>query len=119
MRRFVSEQDRRQDNRQDSRQDNRRQGRQITRPEEKPSNTVTRAAVGEQIVPDIIKIDKTKKVEIIPLGGLGEIGKNTWVFRCQDELMMVDAGLGFPNDSMHGVDIVLPDLSFFRGRFSA
>lgn len=116
IRRFASQEDRRQDNRQDSRQDGRpdarRQGRQIERLAEKPSNTVTRATIGEQIVPEIIKIEPEKKVEVIAIGGLGEIGKNTWAFRCDDQILVVDAGLGFPNESMPGIDLVLPDLTY-------
>ena len=51
---------------------------------------------------------------MIPLGGLHEIGKNTCVFEYGDDLMLVDAGLAFPSDGMHGVNVVLPDTSFLR-----
>lgn len=51
-------------------------------------------------------------VKVIPLGGLGEIGKNTMVFSCGEDIMLVDAGLGFPNEDMPGVDLVLPDLTY-------
>jgi ribonuclease J len=51
---------------------------------------------------------------VIPLGGLHEIGKNTCVFEYGDDLMLVDAGLAFPSDGMHGVNVVLPDTSFLR-----
>ncbi|QEY32531.1 ribonuclease J [Synechococcus sp. RSCCF101] len=53
-------------------------------------------------------------LRVIPLGGLHEIGKNTCVFEYGDELMLVDAGLAFPSDGMHGVNVVLPDTSFLR-----
>ncbi len=53
-------------------------------------------------------------LRVIPLGGLHEIGKNTCVFEYGDELMMVDAGLAFPSDGMHGVNVVMPDTSFLR-----
>ncbi|WP_009632551.1 ribonuclease J [Synechocystis sp. PCC 7509] len=53
-------------------------------------------------------------VKIIPLGGLHEIGKNTCVFECEDEIILLDAGLAFPTDGMHGVNIVLPDMTYLR-----
>lgn len=53
-------------------------------------------------------------VKIIPLGGLHEIGKNTCVFECNDEIILLDAGLAFPTDGMHGVNIVLPDMTYLR-----
>ncbi len=56
----------------------------------------------------------TPALRVIPLGGLHEIGKNTCVFEYGDELMLVDAGLAFPSDGMHGVNIVMPDTTFLR-----
>jgi ribonuclease J len=53
-------------------------------------------------------------LRVIPLGGLHEIGKNTCVFEYGDDLMLVDAGLAFPSDGMHGVNVVLPDTSYLR-----
>ncbi len=58
------------------------------------------------------EIDNTLK--IIPLGGLHEIGKNTCVFEYEDEIILLDAGLAFPTDGMHGVNIVLPDMTYLR-----
>ena len=57
---------------------------------------------------------KTPAIRVIPLGGLHEIGKNTCVFEYGDDLMMVDAGLAFPSDGMHGVNVVMPDTSYLR-----
>ncbi|NEO53840.1 MAG: ribonuclease J [Okeania sp. SIO3B5] len=51
-------------------------------------------------------------LKIIPLGGLHEIGKNTCVFEYDDEIILLDAGLAFPTDGMHGVNIVLPDVTY-------
>jgi ribonuclease J len=56
----------------------------------------------------------TPALKIIPLGGLHEIGKNTCVFEINDEIMLLDAGLAFPTDGMHGVNIVLPDMTYLR-----
>ena len=53
-------------------------------------------------------------LRVIPLGGLHEIGKNTCVFEYGDDIMMVDAGLAFPSDGMHGVNVVMPDTSYLR-----
>lgn len=53
-------------------------------------------------------------VKIIPLGGLHEIGKNTCIFEYEDEIILVDAGLGFPTEEMHGVNIVLPDMTYLQ-----
>ena len=56
----------------------------------------------------------TPVLRVIPLGGLHEIGKNTCVFEYGDELMLVDAGLAFPSDGMHGVNVVMPDTTFLK-----
>jgi ribonuclease J len=53
-------------------------------------------------------------LKIIPLGGLHEIGKNTCIFEMNDEILILDAGLAFPTEAMHGVNIVLPDLTYLR-----
>ncbi|WP_413174597.1 ribonuclease J [Anabaena azotica] len=58
------------------------------------------------------ELDSTLK--IIPLGGLHEIGKNTCVFEYEDEIILLDAGLAFPTEAMHGVNIVLPDTTYLR-----
>lgn len=55
---------------------------------------------------------KKDKLMIIPLGGLGEIGKNMTVFQYGDDIIVLDAGLAFPENDMPGVDIVIPDMSY-------
>ena len=53
-------------------------------------------------------------LKILPLGGLHEIGKNTCVIEFDDEIILLDAGLAFPTDEMHGVNVVLPDMTYLR-----
>lgn len=60
------------------------------------------------------KNEAATAIKIIPLGGLHEIGKNTCVFEYNDEIVLLDAGLAFPTDEMHGVNIVLPDVTYLR-----
>src|SRR6201996_4196469 len=55
---------------------------------------------------------QTKKLKIIPLGGLGEFGMNCLAIRCQDDIVVIDAGLMFPESELLGVDIVVPDISY-------
>ena len=54
------------------------------------------------------------KLKIFSLGGLNEIGKNITVFEYGNDLLIVDCGLGFPDDDMYGIDIVIPDFSFLE-----
>ena len=55
---------------------------------------------------------KLKKLRVIPLGGLDEIGKNLTVLEYSDSILIVDCGLGFPNDDMLGIDLVVPDITY-------
>jgi ribonuclease J len=55
-------------------------------------------------------------LRVLPLGGLGEIGKNMTVFECEDRIVVVDTGLRFPTADMLGIDLVLPDFSYLRER---
>lgn len=62
----------------------------------------------------VIKPDGTSNLKIIALGGLDEIGKNITVFQYEDEIIVDDCGLEFPDDDMLGVDLVIPDVSYLE-----
>ncbi|HEY3025861.1 MAG TPA: ribonuclease J [Pyrinomonadaceae bacterium] len=53
-------------------------------------------------------------LEIIPLGGIGEFGMNCTLMRCGDEMLVIDAGMGFPEESVYGVDICIPDFEILE-----
>ena len=55
---------------------------------------------------------KKPRLKIIPLGGLHEVGKNITVFQYENEMIVVDCGLSFPEDDMLGVDLVIPDITY-------
>ena len=76
--------------------------RPITRNQEVQSDLIGRQPSGSN----------KGKFQIIPLGGLGEIGKNMTIFQYEDEIIVLDAGLAFPSEDMLGVDIVIPDMSY-------
>ena len=57
---------------------------------------------------------KEEKVYIIPLGGIEEVGKNMTAFQYKDEIIIVDAGLTFPEDEHLGIDVIIPDFSYLE-----
>jgi len=58
----------------------------------------------------------SEALRIIPLGGLGEVGKNMTVYETAGEILIVDAGLAFPRDEHLGVDLLLPDVGYLQGK---
>ena len=58
-----------------------------------------------------------KKVKIIPLGGLEQIGMNITAFEYDDSIIVVDCGLAFPSDDMLGIDLVIPDISYLKDNY--
>jgi ribonuclease J len=61
-----------------------------------------------------LDLESKGKVRITPLGGLGEIGGNITVFETEKEAILIDVGMSFPDEEMHGVDILVPDFSYIR-----
>ena len=57
---------------------------------------------------------KEEKVYIIPLGGMEEVGKNMTAFQYKDEIVIVDAGLTFPEDEHLGIDVIIPDFTYLE-----
>jgi len=64
------------------------------------------------------KNPKQHCLKIIPLGGLHEIGKNTCLFEYGDDIILIDAGLAFPCDGMHGVNVVMPDTTYLQANLN-
>ena len=61
-----------------------------------------------------LKLLNNRALQVIPLGGLGEIGKNMTAVRQESGIVLIDAGLAFPDEEMPGIDLVLPDFSYLR-----
>ena len=59
---------------------------------------------------------ETPPLRILPLGGLGEIGKNMMVMECGDDIIVVDCGIQFPTEDMPGVDLIIPDVSYLASQ---
>ena len=68
--------------------------------------------VTEDLPPQLAK----DTIRIIPLGGLGDIGRNMTVFECNGRLLIVDCGVLFPEEHQPGVDLILPDFSYLENR---
>lgn len=59
-------------------------------------------------------MENRKYVKIIPLGGLGEIGKNITAIEYEDEIIVIDCGIAFPDEEMYGVDLIIPDITYLK-----
>lgn len=59
-------------------------------------------------------MEEKKHLKIIPLGGLGEIGKNITAIEYEDEIIVIDCGIAFPDEDMYGVDLIIPDIKYLK-----
>ena len=60
--------------------------------------------------------NKNQALKLIPLGGVGDVTKNMYVYEYGSDIIIVDCGVGFPDEGMPGVDLVIPDISYLRGK---
>jgi ribonuclease J len=65
---------------------------------------------------EVVMAKNKNKLRVIPLGGLGEIGKNITVFEYGDDIIIADCGIAFPEDEMMGIDLVLPDVTYLKSK---
>ena len=57
-------------------------------------------------------MEENIKLKVIPLGGLGEIGKNMTAIEYDDEIIVIDCGIAFPDEDMYGVDLIIPEINY-------
>ncbi|TMB43324.1 MAG: RNase J family beta-CASP ribonuclease [Chloroflexi bacterium] len=92
-----------------------RQPQEIPRPGAGAATT-SRACPGSEAGTRAAVVVVTSRLRYLPLGGLGEVGINMWALEWEGKILVVDAGLMFPQEDMLGIDLVLPDISYLLGR---
>ena len=60
----------------------------------------------------VTKKESRPSLKVIPIGGLSEIGKNMTLLEYEDQILIIDCGMSFPEDEMYGIDIVIPDFTY-------
>ena len=85
--------------------------------DKKPKNR-TGVSVKKQVMSGKKNKKNNKKIKIIPLGGLEQIGMNITAFEYENSIFIIDCGLAFPSDDMLGIDLVIPDVSYLKNNFS-
>ena len=86
-------------------------------PQKAPKKVVSKKETSNEAVVDLKQNEndfsfKKSNLKIIPLGGIEEIGKNITVFEYENDIIVVDCGVAFPEDDMLGIDLVIPDFSY-------
>lgn len=61
-------------------------------------------------------LNQSQTLKLIPLGGVGDVTKNMYIYEYGDDIIIVDCGVGFPDDGMPGVDLVIPDIGYLRDK---
>lgn len=62
--------------------------------------------------------NSSQPLKIIPLGGVGDVTKNMYVYECGNDIIIIDCGVGFPDEGMPGVDLIIPDISYLRDKIN-
>lgn len=90
-----------------------RLGRELgLKPKAQPSRHSTNVHRGEKTRNGARPRKKPESMKIFPIGGLDEIGKNMTLLEYKDQILIIDCGMSFPDDSMYGIDVVIPDFSY-------
>lgn len=85
-------------------------------PQTQQSNN-TLMPINRPFVP-AVKVGSSRAVKITPLGGVGLVQKNMFVYEYEDDIVIIDCGVGFPDEEMPGVDLIIPDISYLKDKKS-
>lgn len=64
------------------------------------------------------RLESLQNLKLIPLGGIGDVTKNMYVYELEDDIVIVDVGIGFPDEAMPGIDLIIPDISYLKDKRS-
>jgi len=77
---------------------------------------IQRGVRGKQVVNQTINKNMPKKLRIIPLGGMEEVGRNMTIFEYGNDIVILDMGLQFPEEDMFGIDFIIPNIDYLKGK---